>query len=99
MGGGEPDPLDTGDSRYLPQQSGKIRLSGALQPVGVDVLAEEGNLLHPLCGELADLLDDLHTAAAHLAPPHVGNDAVGTEVVAPLHDGDEPGNTARRIFD
>ncbi len=50
--------------------------------VAVDGLAEEGDLLAPLVGELPDLGDDVLGRPALLGPADAGDDAVGAELVA-----------------
>jgi hypothetical protein len=50
--------------------------------IGVDVLAEHGDLAHAVGRERGDLRDDVAQPAAHLAAPHLRDDAEGARVVA-----------------
>ena len=82
------------DLVQLPQQVRKVPGLRQILAVGVDVLAQQGDLLIPLRRQLADLLHDLLRGAAALPAPDVGDDAVRAEVVAPIHDGHPRPNPA-----
>ena len=55
--------------------------------VAVDVLAQEGDFLIALLDKLPELRQNCGGLAAAFPPADVGHDAVGAEVVAPVHDG------------
>ena len=65
----------------------EARFSVQVAPIGVHVLPEQGHFLDALCSQGEQLGFYGSKIAAHLAPSHVGHDAVGAEVVAPRHDG------------
>jgi len=65
------------------------RLCRQVVPVGVHVLTEQGHFFHPLPRQPVHFADDLIQRAASLPAAAVGYNAVGAEVVAALHDGDE----------
>ena len=75
------------DLVQLPQKVRKVPGLRQVLSVGVHVLAQQGDLLEALRRQLADLLHDLLRGAAALPAPDIGDDAVGAEVVAPIHDG------------
>ncbi len=76
-----PDPLDLADR---PQQrcEQRTRPVGAVTPVGVDVLAEQGHLGGAGGCQRLDLGEDLVHRAAHLLAAHRGHDAEGAGVIA-----------------
>ena len=55
--------------------------------VGVDILAQKGNFLVSGLYQLPDLRKDRRGFPAALPAPDVGNNAVGTEIIASVHDG------------
>ena len=59
--------------------------------VGINVLSQQGDLRDPLLRQGSDLGHHLQKLPGTLAPPHVGHDAVGAEVVAAEGDVDEGG--------
>ena len=69
------------------QQVGKVDLQPQILAVAVHVLAQEGDVLIPLRHQLAHLVHDALRVPGALPAPDVGHDAVGTEVVAAVHDG------------
>ena len=78
----------------LPKQVCKIVPGLQVLAVGVYILAQEGDLLKALVGQLPYLRHDLIHVAAALPAPDIGDDAVRAEVVAPVHNGDpRPGVT------
>ena len=83
----EADLVVAGDFAQQVQKVGKV--DGMFQPlaVAVDVLAQEGDLLIALLDKLPELCQNCGGLAAALPPADVGHDAVGAEVVAPVHDG------------
>ena len=92
--GGEGDTFHAGIAN-APQQLSEARLTKEVAPVGVDVLPEQRDLAHTLSHEPRHLVEHLLHGPALLAPAHVGDNAVGAEVVATRHDGD-PRMVARR---
>ena len=90
--GDELDPLDAGQmswSRSSRSESRVIAAVGLAELVAVDGLAEQGDLLDPLVGELPRLVDDRAGGPALLGAADRGDDAVGAELVAAHHDPDE----------
>src|SRR3954462_3432248 len=81
---GEADPLDPVDGVVGAQQL----LEGAadVAAVGVDVLAEQRQLLHARAREALDLGQDLVGPAGHLAAAHRRHDAVRADRVAAHRD-------------
>ena len=67
------------------QEIGKIRLP-MIFPIGVDILPEEGHLAIAVRRCTAHLRHDLLGHAAALTSAHVGDDAVRTVIIAPIHD-------------
>ena len=59
-----------------------------VQPIGVDVLPQQHDLPHALCLELTCLFDNPRGGTGTLPSAHIGHNAVGTEVVAAIHDRD-----------
>ena len=96
MGGGEPDPFDPCDLAYGVDQIGKIGSVRLRLSIGVHVLSQEGYLPDALPGQRLDLTDDLRQGAALFPPPECRYDAVGAEVVAPLHDRHKGTDRTRR---
>ena len=88
MAGHEADKVVAGNPVNLPQQVREIHGTVQILAVGVDVLPQQGNLLEAALHQLPDLGQDALRFPAALPAPDVGDDAVGTEVVAPVHDGD-----------
>ena len=74
------------------EQVGEVHLLPLVQPlaVAVDVLAQQGDLLVAGLHQALELGQDVRRAAALFPAADVGHDAVGAEVVAPVHDG-QPG--------
>jgi hypothetical protein len=91
--GDEPDPPYPLDRGNPPQKFREGDLPFLL-PVGVDVLSQQDDFHHSAPGESADLREDIPGRPAHFPPPDQGNDAVGAEIVASLHDGDHRRNRA-----
>ena len=77
-------------SVYLSYEVREVAALVEVLAVAVDVLAEEGDVLIPGLDEAARLCHDVVKAPGALPAPDVGDDAVGAEVVAAVHDG-EPG--------
>ena len=86
MRGHETDPLDAVDLLDILKKTGKGHVLSQALAVGIDVLAQQHDLDHAVCGKLLDLADDLLRLPALLASPDIGNDAVGAEIVAAEHD-------------
>ena len=87
MAGHKPQPKIARHGVQTAQQIGKVNIQPQILAVGVDVLAKQGDLFVPRCDQLAQLLFDLLRAAAALAAAHIGDDTVGAEVVAAIHNG------------
>ena len=64
----------------------KVAFAAELLAIGVYVLAEQGYFLHPARGKLAHFFEYHFGAAASLSSAYVRHDAVGTEVVAAVHN-------------
>ena len=81
----------------------RILAEGHLGPTYVtsavtgDDLAEEGDFLHALGGELPAFGDDVGDGAAALLAAGVGDDAEGAILVAALHDADKGGDGFFRV--
>ena len=89
MGGGKPDPLDAGDLVNLLEEVREGNFTVLLEAVGIDVLPDQGDFPNPAGGQVTDLGEDLPARPADLATADMGNDAVGAEIVAALHDGNK----------
>ena len=87
MGRGESHPLQPVDLTAGPQQLGKCSPIPELGPVGVDVLAEQGDLLHTFVDQGLDLGQNLAGASIGLLATQLWHDAEGAGVVAPHGDG------------
>ena len=72
----------------LAEERGEIHVLVQPAPVGVYVLSEKRDVLIPGGDESFRLAHDVLTAARPLAPADVGDDAVGAEVVASVHNGE-----------
>ena len=97
----EANAVDAVDRVERAQQVGELRtvLPGAeVAAVGVDVLAEHGDLADAVGGELLDLAHDVAHAPADLGPAHDRHDAERARVVAADLDGD-PRRVAAREED
>ena len=66
-----------------------IRAVTIHKAVGIHILPEQRDLTIALGLEVLHLTDDALQLTATLAATGVGHDAVGAEVIAPTHDGDE----------
>ncbi len=86
-----PDPSHRVDGAEQVGEAGPVLPGTEIAPVGVDVLAEEGDLAHAVAGQLLDLPHDVAHAPAHLAATHQRNDAEGARVVAADLDRDPRG--------
>ena len=87
MRGHETDALDA-DFVELCKQLRKAQLALHVKTVGIDVLAQQHDLLDAFFLELACLLDDPGGRAGALPAAHIRHDAVRAEVVAAVHDRD-----------
>ena len=93
MGGGETEPLQAVNAGHRAQEFGKtlaLRGVATFLAVGIDILADEGDLLDPLAHKMGRLGQNIAKTPADLAAPGIGHHAVGAEIIAPLHDGDKP---------
>jgi hypothetical protein len=64
-----------------------------LAVIGVDVLAEQGDLTHPARDQCARLGDQVGERPADLGAPRIGHDAIGAEFVAAFLYGQEGAGT------
>ena len=69
------------------QKIGKIHVNAEILTIGVDVLAEQRNLLVTRRDQLTQFFLDLLRSAAALSAAHIRHNAVGAEIVAAIHDG------------
>ena len=72
----------------LGQQVGEIVVDVQVIAVGVDVLAQQGDILVTCFHQLFHFSQHAFGIAAALPAADIGNDAVRTEVIAAIHDGD-----------
>ena len=83
-----PDPFDAFYFIDSPEQAGKIVMTGQVFPVGIDILAQQSNFFVSCIGNAPDFFHDSLDRTADFPAPYVRNDAIGTEIIAPVHDGD-----------
>ena len=74
------------DGGHAAHQTGKVHLAEA---VGVDILAQQCHLAVAVPEQCPDLRENGFGIAAAFAAAGIGHHAVGAEVVAAAHDGDE----------
>ena len=89
MGRHEPDEEVSGDVVDVPQQLREEFLFAEVVAVGVDVLAEEHDLLVAVRHELSCIVHDVLVLPAPLSAPDMGHDTERAEVVAAVGDGQE----------
>lgn len=87
VAGHKPDEELTGNGVDLLQQPREIHAQVQVFPVGVDVLAQKRDVFVPGVHQGSHFVQDLLRLAAPFPSPDVGDDAVGAEVVTPVHDG------------
>ncbi|MPL97135.1 hypothetical protein SDC9_43323 [bioreactor metagenome] len=97
------EPLDPGQFAHQPAQAPDpavaLAVALALAVITVDVLAKQGDLLHPLRHQLLGLGKDARNRARDLGAAGIGHDAEGAELVAAfLHRQEGGGATGRRAF-
>ena len=85
------DPGDLGDDLEQGREVGDLGRPAHRAAVGIDVLAEQGDLAHALVGQAGDLGEHVVERPRHLFAAGVGNDAVGAVLGAAFHDRDEGG--------
>jgi hypothetical protein len=83
----EADEKITWDGVDRLQQVGEVHGLFQVLAVGVDVLTQQGDVLIALLHQLADLGQNVLWIPGTLTAPDVGDNAVGTEVVAAVHNG------------
>ena len=88
MAGHKADEKIPGNLGNLGQQIGKIHAAVQILTVGVHILTQQGNLLGASGNQLPALLQNILRLPAPLPAPDIGDNAVGAEVVAAVHDGD-----------
>ena len=92
MRAGVANPADPVDRAHRPQELGEQRAAaGEVAPVGVHVLAQEGDLDRARRSQPLHLGHDLVERPADLLAPHRRDDAEGARVVAADLDGDPGG--------
>jgi len=87
VGGHKPDEEVPGNGIHLLQQVGKVHGFIQVFAVGVHILPQQGDVLVALGHQFPHLVQNVLRLPGALPAPDVGDDAVGAEVVAPVHDG------------
>ena len=87
MAGHEPNQKISGDLGNLFQQVCKIHSAVQILAIGIHILPQQGDVLDTAGDQLTALLQNVLGLAAALPAPDVGDNAVGAEVVAAIHDG------------
>ena len=88
VAGHEPQQEFAGQLGQFRQQVREVHAAVEVLAVGVDVLAQQGDVPAAVFHQLLHLGNDILGLAAPLPAPDIGHDAVGTEVVAAIHDAD-----------
>ena len=86
--------VQTLDGGQLAHQAGQ---AAGVAVVGIDVLAQQGDLAHALVSEALGLLDDVVDGPRPLAAARIGHHAEGAELVAAFLHGHKGGNAT--VFD
>src|SRR5699024_12464217 len=88
VAGHEADGVNPRHGAQQVEQVGEVHLLPFVQhlAVTVDVLAQQGDLLVAGFHQALELGQDVRRAAALFPAADVGHDAVGAEVVAPVHE-------------
>ncbi len=83
-------PLIRCERRAGDRQKSRGVLSGYRvgRAVGIDILAEQGDFTDPRIDKHTNFIKNVSDAAGHFSAPGIGNDTIGAEIVAALHDGD-----------
>ena len=92
VAGGVADALDAGDLGHVFDQQGEVGDLGRVAhrpPVGVHVLAQQGDFLHALVGQASHFGQHVVERAAELLAARVGHHAVAAVFGAAFHDRDE----------
>jgi len=79
MRGGEAQPMQPPDFSNLMKKFRKRAGAGGsvrLPAIGIDVLAKQGDLFHPLIDELSDFRNNILRTAGNLPPPGVRHHTV-----------------------
>ena len=87
MAGHKTDAEVAGNGVAQFQQTGKIGEILLIQAVGIDILAQQGDILVALGHQFFQFGNDHVGMTAALSAAHVGNDTVGAEIVAAVHNG------------
>ena len=87
VAGHKADVIIAGHRAQQVEQIRKVHLFFQTLAVAVDVLSQQCDLLIACLHKTAELGKDITGLAALLAAAHIRHDAVGTEVVAAVHDG------------
>ena len=88
------DTVDFGKTMQQPAQR-PCPSVGTFAVIGVDVLADQGDLAHAVVGEPLHVVDDLCDRARYFRAARIGHHAEGAELVAAFLHGDESGDSAR----
>ena len=94
MGGHEPQTEIPFQRTDCPDNVGKVRIrigQRQILPVGVHILSQQGDVLCPVGNEHFRFGENILHPAAPLSTSDIGDDAVGAEIVAAVHDG-QPGH-------
>ena len=95
VAGHKADVIIAGHGAQQVEKVGEIDLLFQTLAIAVHVLTQQGDLLIARFHKAAELRKDIAGLAALLAAADVGHDAVGTEVVAAVHDGQPSAELAR----
>ena len=87
MAGGETKPYFRKGTVDFFEEARKINAFGRFFPVGVNVLAKQGDIPHPLINQGAYFPQNIFRGPAYLPAPYKGDNTVGAEIVAALHYG------------
>src|SRR5690625_34151 len=89
--GGETNPLDALECRRVVDEACQVGRAAVMAraPIGIHVLAEEGDFAYALLRQPEHLGEHIVEGAAHLLAARVGHDAIGAIFAAALHDRDE----------
>ena len=69
-----------------PDQVGKIYVFRQIFSVGIDVLPQQGDVLISFLHQAPGFCYDIVRFPGPFPSPHIGDDTVSTEIVAPVHD-------------
>ncbi len=87
VAGHEADQKVPGELGDLGQQVREVHAAVQVLAIGIDVLTQKGDLLAAAVNERLALGQNGLRAAAALPAPDIGDNAIGAEIVAAVHDG------------